>query len=484
MPSFFKYSRNSLGSNIFTSMLLLVLVTFALIAGVTFYQYKEQIRDYNDDRLERKESAIKKAIGFVLRGTSFEVITEKLPFIFKEEIFEIAKVQKETITFYDLEGKPLISSTEKLTGGKPESIAPRILEALEFSVEKRFVDKIEGEVSQQFSYSYINDPKFKPLAILEIQYEDSDAFINKEMREILFRLVIINLLMVVLAIFLAYFLARYITRNLKTVEDNIKETQLDKRNAKIDKQEMPTELLTLVTAYNRMIDELEGSAAQLAQNEREAAWREMAKQVAHEIKNPLTPMRLTVQSFERRFDPEDPEITLKIKEYSNTLIQQIDTMSSIASAFSNFADMPAQQSESLNVPKIVKLSLDIFNERYIDFACEEEEILANFDRTQLIRVVNNLVKNAVQATANTQDPKILVGVHEEHSNVIISVQDNGVGITEENKSKIFEPKFTTKTSGMGLGLAMVKNIVETYSGSITFTSEEQQGTIFKVTFPK
>ncbi|MFT5751504.1 MAG: two-component system nitrogen regulation sensor histidine kinase NtrY [Dokdonia sp.] len=479
-----KINRKSLGSNIFISMLLLVVITFALVAGVTFYQYKEQIGDYNEERLERKELSIQTTIDFVLRSTSYELITEKLPYIFKDEIFEIAKVQGENLTIFDLEGEALISSMEKLVGGRPEAITPAILDILEGSAEKRYVDKIDGKISQQFSYSFINDPSFKPLAILQIQYEDSDAFINKEMREILWRLVVINVLMVMMAVVLAYFLARYITGTIKTVEDNIKETQLDKRNEKIATKELPTELLTLVNAYNGMIDELEGSAAQLAQNEREAAWREMAKQVAHEIKNPLTPMRLTVQSFERRFDPEDPEIYAKIKEYSNTLIQQIDTMSSIASAFSNFADMPAQQSELLNVPKIVKLSLDIFNERYISYECEQEEIMANFDRTQLIRVVTNLVKNAVQATVNCEDPKIVVRLTETEDTVSVSVNDNGIGVTEENKPKIFEPKFTTKTSGMGLGLAMVKNIMETYGGSITFTSDNEAGTTFAVSFPK
>jgi len=195
-------------------------------------------------------------------------------------------------------------------------------------------------------------------------------------------------------------------------------------------------------------------------------------------------MRLTVQSFERKFDPEDPEINQKIGEYSNTLIQQIDTMSSIASAFSNFADMPAQQSETLDVPKIVRLSLEIFTEYYIHFAQAEEEILAKFDRTQLIRVVTNLVKNAIQATKTTENPTIAVDVNIHEDQVQITVMDNGIGITEENKPKVFEPKFTTKTSGMGLGLAMVKNILETYSGSITFTSQEGQGAVFKVTFPR
>jgi two-component system nitrogen regulation sensor histidine kinase NtrY len=196
-------------------------------------------------------------------------------------------------------------------------------------------------------------------------------------------------------------------------------------------------------------------------------------------------MRLSVQSFQRKFDPEDEHIHQKVDEYSQTLIQQIDTMSSIASAFSNFAKMPAQQNETLNVVNIVKLGLDIFSEDYIVFSSEEDEIMVNFDRTQLIRVVTNLVKNGIQAIPDDREnPRIEVKVISEDQTVKVTVADNGVGISEENKIKIFEPKFTTKTSGMGLGLAMVKNIVETYKGNINFTSQLGVGTTFTVTFPK
>lgn len=480
-----KFNRNSLGSRIFTSMLLLVIIAFALIAGITYYQYREQIRDYNKERLERKENSIKKDIDRTLKSTSYELITDKIEFIFKDEIFEIARIHGENVTLYDLKGKPIKSSTEKLFDkADVNPIAKPLLDSLYQSPDKRIVKRIDSDPPQQLSYSFITDPRFKPLAILQIQYENTDSFINKEMRELLWRMGVVALLVFITAFVLAYFLARSITKRLKTIEENIKQTQLDKRNEKLNTQNLPQELLTLVSAYNRMTDELEESAARLAQSEREAAWREMAKQVAHEIKNPLTPMRLTVQSFERRFDPEDPEIHHKIKEYSNTLIQQIDTMSSIASAFSNFADMPAQQSEILNVNTVVKLALDIFRERNIAFAKADQEIFAKFDRTQLVRVVTNLVKNAIQASINQEEPRIVVSVGEEDEQVKITVMDNGIGISEENKPKIFQPKFTTKTSGMGLGLAMVKKIVETYKGSITFASQEGLGTTFTVTFPR
>ena len=335
------------------------------------------------------------------------------------------------------------------------------------------------------SYSIITDQKFKPLAILHLHYLENDDFLNKELKEFLERLSYAYVIMLFIAIVLAYFLSKYITKSLKTISDKMNETRLEKRNKKIDIDKTSEEIATLVQSYNSMIDELEESAVKLATSEREQAWREMAKQVAHEIKNPLTPMRLSVQSFQRKFNPEDPEINQKVDEFSMTLIQQIDTMSSIASAFSNFAKMPAQQNETLNVVNIVKLALDIFNEDYIIFKASEEEIIAKFDRTQLIRVVTNLVKNGIQAIPDgtIRNPEITVAVARNDNYVNIVVSDNGKGISEENKPKVFEPKFTTKSSGMGLGLAMVKNIVETYNGNITFTSQEGLGTVFTVSFP-
>ncbi|MEY3499109.1 MAG: hypothetical protein RL308_778, partial [Bacteroidota bacterium] len=244
------------------------------------------------------------------------------------------------------------------------------------------------------------------------------------------------------------------------------------------------EINLLIKAYNGMVDELEESALKLAQSEREEAWREMAKQVAHEIKNPLTPMRLTVQSFQRKFDPNDPELKQKLNDYSKTLIQQIDTMSSVASAFSNFASMPAQQNETLNVVNVVELTLDIFNQDYILFESDEKSIISKMDRAQLIRVITNLVKNAIQSIPENQVEKsILVSVKKEDNHVLILVKDNGIGIELENRDRIFEPKFTTKNSGMGLGLGIIKNIIENYKGTITFETEFGKGATFIVSLP-
>jgi nitrogen fixation/metabolism regulation signal transduction histidine kinase len=290
--------------------------------------------------------------------------------------------------------------------------------------------------------------------------------------------------MLIIAFALAYFLASYITQSLKTISDKINETSLNQKNEKIVIEANSREINSLIKAYNAMVDKLEESATRLAQSEREQAWREMAKQVAHEIKNPLTPMRLTVQSFQRKFDPQDPELKQKLNDYTKTLIQQIDTMSSVASAFSNFASMPAQQNETLNVVEVVEFSLDIFNEEYIQFKSDEQEIITIMDRTQLVRIITNLVKNAIQAIPEEQHKKsINVTVKREENNVNIMVKDNGVGIETENIERIFEPKFTTKNSGMGLGLGIIKNIIENYKGTITFETESGKGTTFTVSLP-
>ncbi|WP_375237757.1 PAS domain-containing sensor histidine kinase [Aurantibacter sp.] len=423
---------------------------------------------------------------FVIRETTYEVTTNKIPLIFKKEIHKVADVHNIQINLYDLEGSILKSSKAALPQDTVETcISAEVLNKLLNTVNHRVVvERKEAGANFQSSYSYITDQNFKPLAIINLPYLENDDFLAKELYEFFERLGYTYVFMLFIAVVLAYFLSKYITKTLKTISDKINQTRLEKRNQKIDIGTTTEEISTLVDSYNSMIDELEESAVKLATSEREQAWREMAKQVAHEIKNPLTPMRLTVQSFQRKFNPEDPDIHTKLSEYSKTLIQQIDTMSSIASAFSNFAKMPAQQKEEINMVEVVDLALDIFSEDDITFNCDKETIIAKFDRTQLIRVVTNLVKNAFQAIPKDKTAEVIVDLVENKDTIIISVSDNGTGITEENIIKIFEPKFTTKSSGMGLGLPMIKKIIETYNGTLTFTTKEQIGTTFLVTFPK
>ncbi|WP_298118784.1 ATP-binding protein [Flavobacterium sp.] len=467
-------------------MIVLILIASILMASISVIQFKNEARNYHQERLERKEDAVKEHINYILSNTTYPLTEKNLPLIFKDKIHELSDIHNVEINIYSLNGNLLKSSKASFS---VDSISPPIqkyiIKLVQSSIEKRYVDikSVDG-IKNRSSYTQIKDDKFKPLGILNLPYVDDDSFYENEIQEFLIRLSQVYFFMLIIAFALAYFLASYITQSLKTISDKINETSLNQKNEKIVIEANSREINSLIKAYNAMVDKLEESATMLAQSEREQAWREMAKQVAHEIKNPLTPMRLTVQSFERKFNPEDPDLKQKLNDYTKTLIQQIDTMTSVASAFSNFASMPAQQNETLNVVEVVEFSLDIFNEEYITFESDEEEIITIMDRTQLIRIITNLVKNAIQAIPEEQTEKsILVAVKREENNVNITVKDNGIGIELEYIEHIFEPKFTTKTSGMGLGLGIIKNIIENYKGTITFETEYGKGTTFKVSLP-
>lgn len=476
----------SLRIRIFLSMILLTLIASILMASISIYQFKREAKDYHQERLERKENAIKEHINFVLATTTYPLTEKNLPLIFKDKIHELSDIHSLQINIFSLEGKLLKSSKASFS---IDTVAPPIpkyiLGLIQSSIDKRYVDvkTIDGK-KYRASFSQIKDLKFKPLGILNLPYIQDDGFYERELRNFLIRLGQVYGFMLIIAFALAYFLSSYITKSLKSISLRITSTNLNQKNEKIENDDSSREVSLLIDAYNSMVDKLEESAMLLAQSEREQAWREMAKQVAHEIKNPLTPMRLTVQSFERKFDANDPQVKQKLKDYSETLIQQIDTMSSVASAFSNFASMPAQQNETLNVVSIIELALEIFNEDYITFEADEEEIITLIDRTQLIRIITNLVKNAIQAIPDSRiDKKIKIRIKKRDNEVLIQVSDNGNGIETQNIPRIFEPKFTTKSSGMGLGLGIIKNIIENYKGTITFETEINKGTTFTVTLP-
>ncbi|HBK82012.1 MAG TPA: two-component sensor histidine kinase [Flavobacterium sp.] len=467
-------------------MIFLTLIASILIATVSIYQFRKEAKEYHQDRLERKENAIIEHINYVLQNTTYPLNTSNIPLIFKEKIYEIADVHSMELNFFDLKGNLLVSSKSMF---KQDKQIPKInastLKILESTIDKRYIEfNTIDSLKMRHSYTYIKDNKFKPLAILNLPYEEDTTFYDNELKSFLIRFGQVYGFMFITAIILSYFLSSYITKSLKIISDKIQETEFDQQNQRIVLEEGSREINLLVDAYNNMVDKLEESATKLAQSEREQAWQEMAKQVAHEIKNPLTPMRLMVQSFQMRFNEHDPQIKKKLDDYSKTLIQQIDTMSAVAGAFSNFASMPAQQNETLNVVKIVQLALDIFNEDFIEFESQDEEIITRLDRTQLIRVITNLVKNAIQAIPPDQEnKKVLITVYKQNNKVNIKVKDNGIGILNENRDRVFEPKFTTKSSGMGLGLAIIKNIIENYQGNISFESQPNIGTEFLVSFP-
>jgi nitrogen fixation/metabolism regulation signal transduction histidine kinase len=273
------------------------------------------------------------------------------------------------------------------------------------------------------------------------------------------------------------------TKAISEIALKMKQTRLDKTNSKIKIIARSKEVNSLVESYNNMVEMLDKNVKELSQSNKEEAWRQMAKQVAHEIKNPLTPMKLSVQSFERNFKKEEDNNDSKVQEFTQTIIQQIDTMSSIASAFSNFAEMPIQKGEKTNIVLAIKLALEIFKEENILFKSDSEKIIIEIDKPQIVRIITNLIKNSIHACQNVKVPELRVSIIKKMDIVEIKVKDNGHGIPQELISNIFEPNFTTKSGGMGLGLGMVKNLVMSYNGKIDFDTKLNKGTTFTITFP-
>ena len=462
-------------------MTSLLIIAFGALAWVTIPQFKKQSNRYHEQRLERKKSQLQRSISYIFQEKQGSVNQTVLDSIFNVKIFEIADVQNVDFSIYELDGLLLNTTISDSVNSKIEL---NILNRLNKSQNQSIIQmNIVNGIQYRSSYSFIYDNKTNPIWILNLPYYDDDNLNTYELDSFIFILGGVYFFLLVIAILFSYGISIYITRSLSEIGKKIQQTSLEKTNTKIQINARTKEVNILVESYNKMVEKLNDSVEKLSKSNKEQAWREMAKQVAHEIKNPLTPMRLSVQSFQKNFDKKNPKIEKKLDEFVKTLIQQIDTMSTIASAFSNFAEMPAQVGEKINIIETTRLALKIFKEKHIIFSSEHKNIQVDIDRTQMVRIVTNLVKNAIEACSTLKKPIIEVEITAKKKNVFIKIADNGLGIPKDLESKIFEPKFTTKTSGMGLGLGMVKNLVKSYNGSIDFQSTIGKGTIFTIKFP-
>jgi nitrogen fixation/metabolism regulation signal transduction histidine kinase len=247
------------------------------------------------------------------------------------------------------------------------------------------------------------------------------------------------------------------------------------------------EIGDLVRQYNRMLEELDESATKLANSEREYAWREMAKQIAHEIKNPLTPMKLNVQQLLRSWNDKSPDFDRKIEIFTNNQIEYIDNLSTIATAFSSFAKMPGNNPAEVDLKEQIRTSLELFiNTDNVRFDVEwpdESRIIVFADKEHLNGIFSNLIKNAIQSVPQDTEGLIRIKMEVKGNRVFVIISDNGTGIPEDIRKKMFTPNFTTKSSGMGLGLSIVKRYVENAGGNIWFESESGKGTTFYVELP-
>lgn len=339
-----------------------------------------------------------------------------------------------------------------------------------------------GSMEYYSSYVPINLNNYKPIGIVNLPYFARQSEYTRSYYIMFSYLINIYVLIGIITTIIAVIFSRYLTRPLALLQQSISGIRIDKQNERIEWNKND-EIGILISEYNRMVDKLEQSADLLVRSERESAWREVAKQIAHEIKNPLTPMKLNVQYLEKAYKNNDPDFPSKIKSVSNSLITQIDTLNNVAEMFSDFAKNSSSIQEKTDLRKVIDTATQLFDKRQnleiiVEFTDQKEFMVAGFEK-DILRVINNILKNAVQATEGIEGI-VRLKIERDGSYIEISIQDNGKGIADGSKSSIFQPYFTTKSSGTGLGLAIVKNIINEVGGEVGFVSTEGEGTTFTI----
>lgn len=474
---------------IYLSMIGLMLLAF-LGTGVSAYlNFRKQEVAYNAARLSRKEVAVQESMRYYLEQMEAPVGPESIGTYFAKKIDELSDVHNLAINLYNLRGELLLSSSpeniEKL--GFSQKIDYTILKQLSTGNARAEIARDIDYGTFVMAYWYFRDNKGRPLAITNVRY-DKQEIDRAELTAFIETLSITYLLLFAGASIVAYLLSNSITSSLQRIGRFMQQSDLERGLVPIT-WEANDEIGTLVDAYNGMLVALEHAAEKLARSERESAWREMAKQVAHEIKNPLTPMKLRVQHLQRSLDPKDPEFASKLEAFVGAMIEQIQSLATIAGEFSDFAKMPRAVEEEIELGSLVRNAVELYKGEagdQINFASTlgEEAAWIMADKEQVLRVLNNLITNAFQAVPEEKSAQVVVTLHATAKEVCFEVLDNGKGIPEEMKEKIFVPSFTTKSTGAGLGLAIVKNIVSEAGGHIGFESIEGRGTRFKVCLPR
>ncbi|MEX2379882.1 MAG: ATP-binding protein, partial [Vicingaceae bacterium] len=466
------------------SSLLVALVLFGV--GTTYYIQK-QYQQKNFKNLSEKVRSVNLELEQKI-GTE-EFLSEQLQSYIAGLLVKFSNVFYSDINLYDNQGNLYATSRPEVfdKGLKSKRMNPEAFQALILENRSEWVQEESiGEMKYLSAYIPFKNYNNEVLAYLNLPYFSKQGELEEEISTFLVSTINIYVGIFTLALLVSVLLINQLSKPLLMIRKQIGKLKLGSSVELID-WESKDEIGALVKEYNRIAIELNESAEQLAQTEREGAWREMAKQVAHEIKNPLTPMKLSIQHLLRAYESGIEVDQERIKRTSENLIEQIDTLSRIANAFSSFAKMPEKELQETDLIPALQSAIALYeNEVEIHF---ENELQANQalimgDKDQLLRLFNNLIKNAVHAIEEKEEGRIDIRLYESEKQYIISIADNGAGILQEQQSRIFEPNFTTKSSGTGLGLAMCKNIVNHLQAKISFESEAGKGTVFYLEFEK
>ncbi len=401
---------------------------------------------------------------------------------------EISEIHGVDVNVYNLAGDLQVSSEANVynRGVLSEKMEPGAYYRLS---RLNLVEYVQEENIANLSYlsiyAPVRDEDGKAYAYLDIPYFTSQPELDQEISNFIVTVINLNAFILLVAGLIALFITNRITRSFSIISNKMKDVNLGKMNEEIE-WNRDDEIGDLVKEYNKMVAKLEESAAALAKTEREEAWREMARQVAHEIKNPLTPMKLSIQYLQKAINNNQPNVKELSSNVANTLVEQIDHLSKIAADFSQFANISNTNIEEFDLHTVIHSLQELYgadpNTEFI-WTPVHHRIMVHADKTQMNRLFTNLFANAVEACSDGPCRIEVNEQMEEDGMVRVSVKDNGEGIPEEMQSRIFIPNFTTKSSGTGLGLAMCKGIIEQARGRIWFETEAGSGTTFHVELP-
>jgi signal transduction histidine kinase len=484
----------SIRSQIHSTILMVSLLSFSVIGVATILFFINRYQRNNQDRLTKAMQVMVNQVQTHINKQHPQYDTVFYEPVFSEGmeqlIQEISDVHGMDVNLYDTVGGLRVTSNQDMniysSGVLSTKMNPLAYYRLYNLQQIQTVTNEQvGKLDYLSIYSPIRNKLGHAVAFLNIPSYSSQAELKQEISN--FVVTVINLIAFIFLIAggIALLITNRITQSFTIISQKMREVNLGKENEAIE-WKRDDEIGVLVREYNKMVTKLEDSAEALAKSEREGAWRQMARQVAHEIKNPLTPMKLSIQYLQKAITNNQTDVKVLTTNVAKTLVEQIDHLAKIASDFSQFANIGNPKNEVFDLHEMLQSLASLYNTgSNLNFAWSpvEQRVLLFADRTQLNRLFTNLLQNAVEACANRDQRIIRMNEHLNGEYITVSVTDNGEGIPEQTQSRIFTPNFTTKTSGTGLGLAMSKGIVEQAKGEIWFVTKEGTGTTFYVKVP-
>lgn len=487
-----EYFRLNIRNQIHGTIIFFSVISFVVIGAATIVFFIGRYETNNREKLSRtiqimKAELLRANASYFLNEESMQSNEPTSPSDLDDVIKKVSDIHGVDVNVYSVEGNLKASSlplpyVKGIVSTKMEPLALYHLTRLK---EIQFFQKEQiGKLKYLSSYVPILDKDGNATAFLNVPYFTSQSRLRDEISNFLITIINLNAFIFLIAGIVALFITNRITNSFSIIGEKMKQVNIGKGNEAIT-WKGTDEIGTLVKEFNTMMAKLDASAAELARSEREDAWKEMARQVAHEIKNPLTPMKLSMQFLQKSIEADAPNIKALSASVAQTLVEQIDHLNMIAGEFSQFANIAQSRMERINIADILNsLRLMYISNKEIqwNWSPVQERLFIIGDKTHCNRLFTNLVQNALQAVPTDLQAVLTVNSRLVGDTIKITIKDNGVGIPDHIQTKIFTPNFTTKSSGTGLGLAMCKRIVEQAGGSINFETSDD-GTTFYISFP-